>query len=76
MSVDISYSDLEKIGWPLTLINDYQDLKTNLKPQSGTDTDPNGIYVSNLNGFYIDTATPGQWFNPTEGIDTGWIQLV
>lgn len=73
---DISYSSLEKAGWPLELINDYQGLKRELVPQNGTDIDPNGIYVSNLNGQYFDTVTPSYWFNPTAGELTGWIQIV
>ena len=72
----ISYSLLEKSGWPLELINDYQGLKRELAPQNGTETDPNGIYVANLNGQYFDTATPSHWYNPTPGDDTGWIQIV
>ena len=72
----ISYADLEKLGWSNSLINDYQGLKRELSPQSGTDTDPNTIYRSNLSGTYFDTATPGMWFNPTIGELTGWIQIV
>ena len=72
----ISYADLQKLGWPLTLIDDYQGLKRELSPQSGTAVDPNNIYRSNLSGQYFDTATPGMWFNPTVGELTGWIQIV
>ena len=72
----ISYADLEKLGWPLSLIDDYQGLKRELSPQSGTDTDPNTIYRSNLNKTYFDTVTPSMWFNPTVGAITGWIQIV
>lgn len=72
----ISYADLEKLGWPYNLIEDYQGLKRELSPQSGTEVDPNGIYAANLNGFYVDTSSPGLWFNPTPEAETGWIQLV
>lgn len=72
----VSYADLEKQGWPNWLIEDYMGRLRELTPQSGTDVDPNGIYVANLNGLYIDTATPGQWFNPSPGESTGWIQLI
>lgn len=71
----ISYADLEKLGWPLSLINDYQGLKRELSPQSGVDVDPNDIYRANINKTYIDTATASMWFNPTEGELTGWIQI-
>ena len=74
--VGISYSLLERIGWPNDLINDYQGLKLELVAQHGTDADPNGIYSANLNGFYVDTSSPTLWFNPTPGELTGWIQIV
>lgn len=71
----ISYADLEKLGWPQFLIDDYMGRLRELTPQSGADADPNGIYTSNLNGFYVDTATPAIWFNPVPGESTGWIAL-
>ena len=72
----ISYADLQKIGWPQALIEDYEGLRRELVPQTGTEADPNGIYQSNLNGFYIKTdATTALWFNPVAGELTGWIQL-
>lgn len=72
----ISYAELEKLGWPQSLIDDYAGLKRELVPQHGTDADPNNIYVSNLNGFYVktDDAT-ALWFNPVPGELTGWIQI-
>ncbi len=73
----ISYADLEKIGWPQALIEDYEGLKRELVPQTGTEVDPNGIYQSNLNGFYFSRTPPEKlWFNPVAGELTGWIQLV
>lgn len=76
----ISYSDLQALGWPDHLINDYQGFKQDVQnlyiPQSGTDADPNGIYEANFNGIYFDTGTPGMWYNPTPGADTGWVQIV
>jgi len=73
---DVSYAELERAGWPQFLIDDYIGLKRELLPQSGTDADPNGIYVANLNGMYIKTdATQALWFNPTPGEDTGWVQV-
>jgi hypothetical protein len=72
----ISYSDLERLGWPNDLINDYQGIKLDFVPQSGTEADPNGVYVANLNGIYFDTSTPAMWFNPTPGDTEGWIQIV
>lgn len=71
----ISYADLEALGWPQVLIDDYLGRLRELVPQYGTDADPNNIYVANLNGFYVDTATPALWFNPTPGEDTGWIMV-
>lgn len=71
----VSYADLEKQGWPNWLIDDYMGRLRELTPQSGTDADPNGIYVSNLNGIYIDTTTPAMWFNPVPGESTGWIAI-
>jgi len=72
----VSYADLEAEGWPDWLINDYIGRLQELTPQYGTDTDPNGKYTSNLNGMYVNTATPGFWFNPSPGESTGWIQIV
>jgi hypothetical protein len=73
--VDASYSDLERAGLPASFIEDYQSFKRNVKPQSGTDVDPNGIYRANLTCLYVDTVTPSTWFNPALGADTGWIQI-
>lgn len=75
-SLELSYSDLQKMGWADALIEDYQGFKRSMKPQHGTDVDPNTIYIANVNGFYVDTATPTYWFNPTNGAKTGWIQLI
>lgn len=72
----ISYSDLQRLGWPNALIEDYQGMKRDLIPQSGTETNPNGVYVANFNGQYFDTGTPAMWYNPVPGADTGWIQIV
>jgi hypothetical protein len=74
--LDLSYSDLEKMGWSPQLIEDYQSLKREMKPQSGTVADPNGVYVANQSGQYFRTDTPGLWFNPYAGSKTGWIQIV
>lgn len=72
----VSLADLERLGWPQHLINDYMGRIQDFTPQSGADADPNGIYRANLNGFYVDTVTPGLWFSTTPGEDTGWFQLV
>jgi hypothetical protein len=73
----ISYADLEKIGWPQALIEDYEGLKRELAPQKGSEADPNSVYRANLNGFYFCTTAPEKlWFNPNPGELTGWIQLV
>jgi hypothetical protein len=71
----IGYADLERLGWSQYLIDDYLGLKREVVAQRGTDTDPNGIYEANLNGFYVDTATPQLWFNSVIGATTGWIAL-
>jgi hypothetical protein len=72
---DVSYADLERLGWPQTMIDDYQGMKRDFTPQSGIESDPNGVYESNRNGFYVDTSTPALWYNPVPGELTGWIQL-
>ncbi len=72
----VSYADLERLGWPQWLIDDYMGRLRELTPQHGADADPNGIYVANLNGMYVDTTTPGYWFNPVPGESTGWVQIV
>lgn len=72
---DISYADLEREGWSQALIDDYQAFKRLSVPQKGSESDPNGVYRANLNGMYVDTVTPSLWYNPTNGADTGWIQL-
>lgn len=71
----VSYADLERLGWPQFLIDDYIGRLRELTPQSGTEADPNGVYVSNLNGMYIDTNLNVIWFNPSAGESTGWIQV-
>lgn len=71
----ISYAELERLGWPQFLIDDYMGRLREFRPQHGTEADPNGIFEANLNGLYVDTATPALWFNPAPGADTGWIQV-
>lgn len=71
----LSYGDLERFGWPQWLIDDYLGRIRELTPQRGTAADPNGIYVANLNGFYVDTNLGALWFNPSAGESTGWIAL-
>ena len=70
-----SYGDLERLGWPQWLIDDYLGRLRELTPQRGTDADPNGLYVANVNGFYVDTNLNALWFNPAPGEDTGWTAL-
>lgn len=73
----ISYADLEKLGWPQVLIDDYLGRLRELTPQKGPESDPNGVYVANANGFYYSATPPEKlWFNPAPGESTGWIQLV
>lgn len=71
----ISFADLERLDWPQHLINDYMGRLQDFTPQRGTDADPNGIYVANLNGFYVDTNLSALWFNPSPGTDDEWIAL-
>lgn len=71
----VSYADLEKLGWPQHLIDDYIGRLRELTPQSGTVADPNGVYQANLNGMYFGPAA-SLWFNPSPGAATGWIQIV
>lgn len=71
----LSYADLERLGWPQWLIDDYTGRLNELTPQKGEDADPNGLYESNLNGIYVDTNLSVVWFNPTPGELTGWIQV-
>lgn len=73
---NVSYSDLERAGWPQFIIDDYQSFKRSIQPQYGTEADPNGIYAANLNGQYFDIATPAMWVNPIAGALEGWIQIV
>jgi hypothetical protein len=74
-NTQISYSDLERAGWPMAVIEDYQSFKRNSLPQSGDEPDPNNIYKANLTGLYIDLTLNVIWFNPTQGSDTGWVQV-
>lgn len=74
-SPELSYSDLERLGWPEDLINDYQAIRQQLTPQKGTEADPNDVYRANLNGMYVDTNLGVLWYNPTAGALTGWIAL-
>ena len=77
----ISYGDLERLGWPHFLIEDYLGLKREISPQHGEAADPNGVFVSNRSKFYVyidpdSIDPPGLWFNPVVGVDDGWIQIV
>lgn len=72
----ISYADLEALGWPNALINDYQGLKRELAPIFDVEADPNGIYEANLCGQYFDTNLGTMWINDTPGDSTGWVQIV
>jgi len=71
----ISYGDLERLGWPQYLIDDYLGRLRELTPQRDVEPDPNGIFEANLNGLYIDTNLNVIWFNPSPGANTGWIQV-
>lgn len=71
----ISYSELERAGWPMSVIEDYQSFKRQTVPQYGTEADPNDIYKANLSGLYIDINLNVMWFNPTSGSLTGWVQV-
>lgn len=74
-SPELSYAELEAIGWPNQLIDEYLSMKRNFTPQRGTEADPNSVYRANLNGMYIDTNLGVLWFNPTPGALTGWVAL-
>lgn len=74
-SPQLSYADLEQLGWPNSLIDEYLSMKRNFTPQRGIEADPNSIYRANFNGMYIDTNLNALWFNPTPGALTGWIAL-
>lgn len=77
-NLELSYSDLEQMGFDRSFIEDYQGLKRDLIPQSSSTTaDPNTVFESNLNGqfFYIG-ATKALWFNPVPGQKTGWLQII
>jgi hypothetical protein len=71
----ISYSELEQAGWPMSVIEDYQSFKRQVLPQHGVTADPNGVYRSNMNGFYVDTNLNVMWFNAVTGSSTGWVQV-
>ena len=76
----LSYGDLERMGFRPEFIEDYQAFKREVSPQFSDDpaaSDPNDIFVSNLNGFFVYTGTPKQvWYNPVPGQITGWVQVV
>lgn len=74
-SLDLSYSDLQREGWSDALIEDYQGFKRSMIPQTGVAPDPNGIYVANRSGLYVDTLLEVLWFNPTNGNKAGWIAV-
>jgi len=70
----VSYADLERLGWPQFMIDDYMGRLRDLTPQRGAQN-PEGVYAANLNGMYINTASSTLWFNPSPGELTGWIAL-
>lgn len=71
----VGYADLERLGWPKFLIDDYMGRLLELTPQRGTTANPNGVFSANANGFYVNTATGALWFNPSPGDKTGWLAL-
>jgi hypothetical protein len=74
-SPQVSYGDLERLGWPNSLIDDYQSIRDQFTPLRGAAADPNNIYRSNLSGMYIDLTLKVIWFNPTAGALIGWVAL-
>jgi hypothetical protein len=70
----LGYGDLERMGFNPKFIEDYQGIKRELVPQRGADTNPNGIYVANLNSLYFDTTTPSLWIG-IAGTDNQWIKI-
>lgn len=76
--LNLSYADLQTMGFDPKFIEDYQGLKREFIPQSSATTaNPNNIFESNLNGqFFYTGATKALWFNPIPGQKTGWLQIV
>ena len=76
LNQQVPYALLERLGWPLELINDYTQLRNDLTPAKGTATDPNGTVRANSNGLYVKINAPtALWFNPNPGEVTGWVQI-
>jgi hypothetical protein len=77
-NLELSYSDLEQMGFDASFIEDYQGLKRDFIPQSSSTTaDPNNVFVSNLSGqFFYTGVTKALWFNPVPGQKTGWLQII
>lgn len=74
--LDLSYGDMERMGFNAQFIEDYQSLKRNFAPLTGTVANPNNNLTANLSGWYIDTSGPALWFNGSAGSRTGWVQLI
>ena len=53
----------------LTAINDGE-----FSPLSGMGS-PEGAITANYSLFYVDTSASQLYYNPTYGVDTGWIAL-
>lgn len=76
LNQNINYGLLEVLGWPQELINDYTQIRNDLRARQGELADPNGQITSNTNGFYVKINAPtALWFNPTIGAKTGWVQI-
>ncbi len=74
---DISYGEMERQGFDPSFIEDYQSLKREFRPLTGTITPPTSTLKANQSGLYIKVNAPAElWFNSTPGSDTGWIQLI
>ena len=47
-------------------------LIVDLIPLSGTGS-PEGVITANINGYFVDTAAPQNYYNPVPGANTGWL---
>ena len=49
-------------------------LISSLIPLSGTGS-PEGLITANLNGYFVDTVAPQNYYNPVPGANTGWLAV-
>lgn len=74
----IPRSITQELGWPQALIEDYDRLSNSDYTLQCGRSEPNGRVTSNRNQLYIRLRDDVRelYFNPTVGVNGGWLRLI